>query len=151
MKISQLPLKTLLGVTAICLVVREEFPFSHFPMYGSFSNYTYYVYVTGEDGAPLPLNRLTGVRAANLKKIYDSEIKVLRGETKKRTGDWRGTAALSDDARRRLGEKALGWLRQNSKDPAALASAGALTFHHVGLTIEDGKIVRDDDAVATLR
>ena len=144
-------LKVFVIVIALCLVIREEFPFSDFPMYQSFSNYTYYVYVTGEDGEPLPLDTLTGVRAANLKKIYDSKIKELRSETKKRTGDWRGTAALTDEDRRPLGEKTLGWLRQNSKDPAALASFGTLTFHHVGLTIEDGKIVRDDDAIAMLK
>ena len=144
-------LKTFVVITVACLFIREEFPFSNFPMYRSFSNYTYYVYVTGADGEPLPLNTLTGVRAANLKKIYDSEIKALRSETKKRTGDWRGTAALSEEARQPLGEKALTWLRQNSKDPEALASAGALTFHHVGLTIKGGEIVRDDDAIATLK
>ncbi|MDB4673743.1 hypothetical protein OAF27_02900 [Verrucomicrobiales bacterium] len=144
-------IKVFVIATLLCLVIREEFPFSNFPMYGSFSNYTYYVYVTGEDGLPLPLKKLTGVRSANLKKIYDAKIKVLRSETKKRTGDWRGTAALSDEERRPLGEDTLGWLRQNSKDPAALASVGELTFHHVGLTIKNGKIVSDDDAVASLK
>jgi hypothetical protein len=31
---------------ALCLLLNENFPFSHFPMSSSFSNYSYYVYIS---------------------------------------------------------------------------------------------------------
>ena len=33
-------------LTAFSLILKENYPFSHLPMYSSFSNYTYYVYIS---------------------------------------------------------------------------------------------------------
>ena len=51
----RVPLKVALLVTVVCLAVKEEFPFSHFPMYQSFSDYSFNVYIADRDGNPLPV------------------------------------------------------------------------------------------------
>lgn len=145
---------TLVVVTALCLVLREEFPFSHFPMYSSFSNYTYYVYVSGADGKPVPVESITSVRTSKLKKIYQDKLDEIEEAVKDAGGDWRGTRALSVEERRDAGLYTLTWLRENCKAGAEddLASHGALSFHHVGLALdeEEAEMAHIDEVVATL-
>ena len=62
--------KWLLLMTVLCLVVRENYPFSNFPMYSSFSHRTYYLYLTDERGDAIK-TRLFGMSSSALKKIFD--------------------------------------------------------------------------------
>jgi hypothetical protein len=62
----------LLVMTLLCLVLRENYPFSHFPMYSSFSRSTYFLYLADEKGAPLSTKRF-GLTSSTLKKIFDGE------------------------------------------------------------------------------
>lgn len=145
------PLKTLVAVMGLCFILLEEFPFSHFPMYSSFSNYTYYVYVADAKGDPIALESITSVRTSKLKKIYQSGIDELE-ESVKESGDrWVGMRSLDLEARRPAGEAALAWLDENCKENARddLAARAPLTLHQVGLRIVDGEIVSTDEAVAT--
>ncbi|HEY2712446.1 MAG TPA: hypothetical protein VGI60_08025 [Chthoniobacterales bacterium] len=64
--------KWLLLVTVLCLVLRENYPFSHFPMYSSFSNETYFLYLTDAAGQPIATTRL-GLSSSTLKKIFDRQ------------------------------------------------------------------------------
>ncbi len=64
--------KWLLLVTVLCLVLRENYPFSHFPMYSSFSNETYFLYLTDAAGQPIATSRL-GLSSSTLKKIFDRQ------------------------------------------------------------------------------
>ena len=64
--------RCLLVMTLLCLVLRENYPFSHFPMYSSFSRSTYFLYLADEKGAPLPTKRF-GLTSSTLKKIFDSQ------------------------------------------------------------------------------
>ena len=62
--------RCLLVMALLCLVLRENYPFSNFPMYSSFSSQTYYVYLT--DGARRPLRtKEFGLLSSGLKKIFD--------------------------------------------------------------------------------
>ena len=64
--------KWLLLVTVLCLVLRENYPFSHFPMYSSFSDETYFLYLTDVAGQPIATTRL-GLSSSTLKKIFDRQ------------------------------------------------------------------------------
>ncbi len=64
--------KWLLLVTVLCLVLRENYPFSHFPMYSSFSNETYFLYLTDAAGQPIATSRF-GLSSSTLKKIFDRQ------------------------------------------------------------------------------
>ncbi|CAN5315354.1 hypothetical protein BH23VER1_BH23VER1_27840 [soil metagenome] len=146
------PLKTLVAIGVLCLVLKEEFPFSHFPMYSSFSNYTYYVYVTDKNGEPIPLEAITSVRTSKLKKILQNGLDDVKDEVKEATGDWPGFAVLPTEAKRPAGEATLRWLRENCKESARaqLASHAPLTLHQVELFIDDeGRMVREDEPIAS--
>src|SRR5712691_1050000 len=62
----------LLVMTLLCLVLRENYPFSHFPMYSSFSRSTYLLYLADQKGAPLATKRF-GLTTSTLKKIFDNQ------------------------------------------------------------------------------
>ena len=64
--------KWLLFVTVMCLVLRENYPFSNFPMYSSFSDETYFLYLTDAAGQPIATTRL-GLSSSTLKKIFDRQ------------------------------------------------------------------------------
>jgi hypothetical protein len=68
-------LKPLLVLAAVCLTVREQYPFSHFPMYSSFSKSTYYVYLTDGAGQPVATLPTVGMSTPTLKKVFDSELR----------------------------------------------------------------------------
>ena len=68
------PFTFMLIVTGLCLTIKEQFPFSHFPMYSNPSpngDY-YYLAQAGQSGEsePLPVSDLTGLTASKIGKIY---------------------------------------------------------------------------------
>lgn len=69
--------KFLLVLTLLCLVLRENYPFSHFPMYSSFSKKTYYLYLTDVDGNEIPTKPFA-ISNSTLRKIFDSRKRIAR-------------------------------------------------------------------------
>ena len=67
-----------LAISAACLLVREQYPFSHFPMYSSFSPGTDYVYIADGAGKALPSFRTLGISTATLKKMLQTEVRLER-------------------------------------------------------------------------
>jgi hypothetical protein len=65
----------LLLLTATCLAVGEQYPFSPFPMYSSFSKSTYYIYLADGSGQPLATAPATGMSTPTLKKVFDGELR----------------------------------------------------------------------------
>lgn len=61
----------LFGLTVLCLVLQENYPFSNFPMYSSFAKNSYYVYLADGNGQPLATTRF-GLTTPGMKKIYES-------------------------------------------------------------------------------
>jgi hypothetical protein len=57
---------------AALFVLRENYPFSHFPMYSSFSSSTYFLYLTEASGSALHTRRF-GLTSTDLKKIFENE------------------------------------------------------------------------------
>ncbi len=43
----------LLTFTVLCLIIGEQYPFSSFPMYSSFSHDTYYIYLADQFDRPI--------------------------------------------------------------------------------------------------
>lgn len=100
------PGKVLIGVTLLCLIVQDQFPFSNFPMYSSFTPKTYYVYLADASGQPLSTLSSGGMHTSTLKKIYESESHTER----KRLGVNRKLTAAE---KRPVGERVLATLRNS--------------------------------------
>lgn len=62
--------KWLLFMVLLGLSLRENYPFSHYPMYSSFSRRTYYIYLADANGRALR-TRDFGLSSSTLKKIFD--------------------------------------------------------------------------------
>ena len=60
------------ALTILCLVARENYPFSNYPMYSSFKRKSYYIYLADEIGKPLATSRF-GLTTPGLKKIFESQ------------------------------------------------------------------------------
>ena len=71
-------------LAAICLVVQEQYPFSHFPMYSSFGDRTYYIYLADGAGQPLPTRPTAGMTTPTLQKVFDGELRRQRRELRAR-------------------------------------------------------------------
>ena len=72
--LQRMPLKTCVLVIALCLMLKENYPFSNFPMYSSFSDHTFFVYVADANDQPIAIEVLTAIRTGRLKKVYDTQL-----------------------------------------------------------------------------
>jgi hypothetical protein len=64
-------LTVFLTITLLCLILRENYPFSDFRMYSGFGRKSYVIYLADAAGRPLPTNRF-GLASSTLKKIFNS-------------------------------------------------------------------------------
>ena len=64
------PLTALLVFVLLSVVLKENYPFSHFPMYASPSPERHYIRVTDAKGDLLPIATLTGITSPKIGKIY---------------------------------------------------------------------------------
>ena len=62
--------KWLLAMVLLGLVLQENYPFSNFPMYSSFSNHTYFIHLADARGTALN-TRQVGLSNSVMKKIFD--------------------------------------------------------------------------------
>jgi hypothetical protein len=62
--------RCLLVMVLLGLILRENYPFSNFPMYSSFSRRTYFIYLANAAGEPIKTRDLK-LSNSTLKKIFD--------------------------------------------------------------------------------
>ena len=117
------------------MAMRDNYPFSHYPMYASFSDHTYYVFVAGKDDQPLPLKKVTsiGIRTSKLKKSYNRDIDRKRKELGKRTRH------LTVEERREAGEQALAQIYRNCDQASRkqLEKLAPIKLFHVDIYMKE--------------
>ena len=75
------PLTALVIFVIACLIAKENFPFSNFPMYARPGAERGYFFITGGDGEPIPVGSLTGVTASQVGKAYRKKSRELGRQT----------------------------------------------------------------------
>ena len=145
-----IPLKTALALVVVCFAVKENFPFSHFPMYSSFSDYSYYIYFKDANDEPVPILDLSGHRTAALKKIYNYELQKTRKALEKQGVKIEGYRFMTAEQRKPAAEYTLQWIYDNPKGgrTAALNAKRPLRLYHVHLWGRDGKTVPEEELIA---
>lgn len=136
----------MLLLTAGCLLIEEQFPFSNFPMYSSFGPTTYYLYIA--DGAAAPIATLTtlGMSTPTLKKVFSTEMRKERARL--------GTRAkqLTPEQKEAVGERLLARLRTS---PAALQRGGeippVLRLYEVNISLARGRFDKQTVLIAEQR
>jgi hypothetical protein len=145
--LKRLPLKTFCIVLVLCAVVKDNFPFSHFPMYDQFPDHTFYIFVKDGEGQPIPLEAVTGTRTANFKKPYDKELNKIRKKLGKRKREL--TAAEREPA----GRRALENLYKRAPEPVKrrLEALSPLQLYHADILMVEGDITEPKpEKIATL-
>lgn len=133
-----LTIKACVALLIANMALRDNYPFSHYPMYASFSDHTYYVFVADKDDKPIALQKVTkGIRTSKLKKPYNRDLDKKRKELGKRR-----TRHLTAEERREAGEQALAQVYRNC-NPVAKASLEKLApikLYHVDIYMEEGRV-----------
>ncbi len=141
-----IPALTILWLfTLLNLFVRESFPFSHFPMYSKFSDFTYYVFIADEFGEPVPLRENFGIRTTFLKKIYITEVRALNPDG----------IAMRELPQSLLNEAGSRVLERVRSFPGARKAANQkferIQLYQVNVTLEKGHIRRKKFLIAEVR
>ncbi len=142
--LAPIPGKVLAILTVLQLVFRENFPFSHYPMYAGFSDRTYLILVTDEHDRLLAVKSVFGISANFLKGIYDRE---LRRHAEER--QWAGKYCEMPDLAR-PGQRVLQFLAGLPAAEGESAPRRKLRLHHVNYVIRDGAFAREQVCVAEL-
>lgn len=137
------PVKVCVGLVIISFAARENYPFSHYPMYDRFTDHTFYVYIADGEGDPLPIQTLTGTRTSRIKKPYDKALDVVRKEQDKRKRE------LTPAECRAAGEAALLKLYEDATESGRekLTARSPIRLYHVNVFARDGKIDKQPPAL----
>jgi hypothetical protein len=136
------PLVALAIFTALSLVIKENYPFSNYPMYSNPSPERNYFMITDGEGKPIPVATLTGITCPKIGKIFRKRSDEMADKLKlKRT-------ALPQEMVQAVGMSIFQQLR---KEAAGMNKElpPKLQLMRTDITFEDGKIVELPHLIAT--
>jgi hypothetical protein len=128
----QTPLTTLAIFVAGSLILKETYPFSHFPMFSSPTAPRAYYMVTDSAGQPLPISKLTGVTPPKIGKMHWRKSRQSERGTEKGEG---GNAGRNDE----VGREICGMLRDQAARRGQILPPGLQLFR-VEIKYNDGKL-----------
>jgi hypothetical protein len=135
--------KCLLAMTLLCLGLRENYPFSNFPMFSSFNGRTYMLYLADAQGTALS-SATFGLQTSALKKIFDT---YRRAELRKTSGPSKVRAALAEQA---AGEALLRYIeRQGSVQPQIRNLLHGLRVQYLSIHLKRDRLVFETRTIAT--
>ena len=138
--------KPLLLITAACLLIGEQYPFSSFPMYASFGPSTYYLYLADGSGNAVACFPTLGMSSASLKKVFSTEMRKERGRLHLRA------KKLTLEQKKVVGDRLLARLQAS---PAARGRGGVkpdgLRIYEVNITQRDQRFEKETALIAELR
>ncbi len=104
-------------------LIREEFPFSNFPMYSNISEEADVVFVTDQNDQPLPMKALFKTSSATSKKMYKKELAEITNPL------GRDSELATAEERRQAGAEVLDLLAGRLIHRAVPEGVTALRFH----------------------
>ena len=134
----------------------EWYPFSNFPMYSTFEETAYYVYVTDLEDKPVALVPTFGNWGSGVKKTYDqylkTEIKRLKAEAEKNGQKYRTRIyQMSGEECRPAGDATLKQLRDTAKAGTDALKHPGFRMYQVDITLENGRIMERPKLVGEVR
>ena len=128
------PITTLIIYCILSVVIRENFPFSNFPMYSNPSPERFYYTVSEADGKGLPIATLTGITSPKIGKIYRKKA----DELSKKIGV--SPNKFTPEQIQGLGLEILTFLRHEAANKKQTLPA-KLQINKIVISYQDGKIV----------
>lgn len=84
-----LPFRHMTALVVALFVIKEQFPFSNFPMYSNFDNEADVVYIADQNGKPVSMDEVFRSGSSTAKKAYKKELGKLTSKDKRDTRDAR--------------------------------------------------------------
>ncbi len=139
----RVPFLTVALLVLALWIIKEFFPFSHFPMYSGMDTNPDYYFVTDANGEELPMLSLFNTRTARAKKVLRNELtRIAREGGRKRE---QATTAEREQAGRYL----LHYLWDEARpEQHQLLKTDALEIQWVVLGIRDGRITQTFQTIA---
>ena len=133
----------LILLTAACLLIEEQYPFSNFPMYSRFSRDTDYVFLATETGKPLPSFQTIGISTATLKKMFESELRIARR--------LRGKSADLAESKRMAADRLLARFRAADKAGTIGDLPAVVRLYQVRIQLATSRINKETTLIAESR
>ncbi|HEY5812972.1 MAG TPA: hypothetical protein VIT23_10010 [Terrimicrobiaceae bacterium] len=127
------PLTSLIVFVVVSLILRENYPFSHFPMYSSPSAKRYYFMVTDAAGQALPIASVSGITPPKIGKIHFKKSQTY--EAKARKADPQGMPGQEET----IGREICDMLREQAVKRGQTLAQG-LQLYRVEIQYVDGQI-----------
>ncbi len=135
------PLTALLIYCAISLLLEENYPFSHYPMYSNPGSDRSYYIVADADGQPIPIADLTGITCPKVGKMYRKKAGELASRLKLDRG------SLPTEQQQKVGEEIFAQLRLYAKQ-LNKSLPDKLVLQKVDINLRDGKITENPKVLA---
>lgn len=119
----RMPFRHMIALVIVLYVVKEQFPFSNFPMYSNFENEADVVYITDQSDQVQPMQKLFGTKSAQTKKTYVGELARLTNPQK------RDTNAATAAERAQAGKTVLAGLIKRLRPKAVAPGTTALRLY----------------------
>jgi hypothetical protein len=149
------PIFPLLCILPLTQAIRDEYPFSHYPMYSQPTDRDlYFQYLADANGKPIAALTHTGISPSQLGKKYSRHKSILIKKEEKRTGQKLDDLQDGELAMKIKGEAAnvaLVFLREQSlKRKPGLQLNGEIQLIEVALGFGDGKFTERQRLLARL-
>lgn len=78
---SRIPFRAMLVLVLALYLIREQFPFSNFPMYSNISEEADVTFVTDQNDKPIAMKGLFKTSSGTSKKMYKKELGIITSQT----------------------------------------------------------------------
>lgn len=133
-------------MTVYCLIsifLRENYPFTHYPMYSNpGAERSYYLVADATTGQPLPIAELSGITCPKIGKIWRTKAAELAGKANK------NKQKLGTEDKQAIGLAIFSQLRGYAKDEGRVLPA-RLQLRRVDIGYAEGKVVETPEILAT--
>lgn len=133
------------AVTAVCLLAKEFYPFSHFPMYSRNAPGTFCLYVTDANDKILLTLPEFGTGSSVLKKMYNGKIQKYKAD-----GLIKRYSELTPELNQLAGGAVLQWLLEERKKTGKPDPPGVIRLMQEEFKLQDGRVVKETFKVAEI-
>ena len=134
----KIPFRAMTMLVILLYVVKEQFPFSNFPMYSNFDTEADVVFIADQKGDPLPMDEVFRSGSSTAKKAYKKELGKILNPQKRDSKQ----STLAE--RQQAGAIVLGDWHENMKRERLPAGTTAIRLYRRTFELKDDGKLADD-------
>ncbi len=130
------PFRHMTALVVVLFVIKEQFPFSNFPMYSNFDAEASVVYIANQQGQPIGMDETFRSGSSTAKKAYKKELgKIVKPRDP--------NADTTAEERGKAGAIVLGDWFANMKRDKLPAGTTAIRLYRRNFELKNGKLLDD--------